>query len=293
MRFAVQLVVAGMSIGAIYALIAQGFNITYRTVKVINFAHGSFLMIAVMAALALHNHGAPLWVALAAAALLTVALGFVFERVAVRPVVNDRTGMGWVVSGLGAGVILQAVATDLWGAKAMAFPPVVFASTDYLTVGDTRISLQLLMVFVTSVAAMIVMEVLMEHTMWGRAMKATAFDNEPSKLVGINTTFMVMAAFGISGLLAAVAGLLVAPITGVDPGFGLELMMKGFVAAVIGGMGSSMGALAGGLFVGVLEMLVDGYVSSAMGSGIVYGLMIPFLVLRPNGFFGKEVAVKL
>jgi branched-chain amino acid transport system permease protein len=291
--FTFQLIFSGLAIGAIYALIGNGLNVTWRALKVNNFGHGSFLMIAAMVALELHNRKAPLWVALLVGAIVTIVLSLILERVAIRPQMKQRKGHGWLVSTLGAGVLLQAIASELWGASAMAFPPVIFGPSDYIVIAGLKVSLQLLLVLVGSVIVMFGLEALIEHTRYGRAMKATAFDNEYAQLVGINAQFMVSLSFAMSGLLAAFAGFLIAPITGVDAGFGLHMLLKGFAATVIGGIGSSRGALIGGLTVGVLEQLVQGYVSSAAGNSIGFILMTVFLLTRPNGMFGKEALVKV
>lgn len=284
---------AGISLGGIYALVAQGYNITFWALRVVNFGHGSFLMMAVMAALAVVKAGVPLWVAILAGLALSSAMGYVLELVAVRPLVRERTSMGWVVSTLGAGIVLQAIATEVWGTQTKAFPPIVFESTDYVRVVGIQLSAQLLLALGATVLVMVVFEVFIRRTLLGKAMKATAVDAECARTMGINTRWMISFAFVLSGLLAGLAGILIAPFTGIDPAFGLELMIKGFVAAVIGGMGSSAGALLGGIFVGLLELLVGGYISSEARNGVVFFLLILVLAVRPQGLIGKRAVVKV
>lgn len=293
MDFFLQLLFAGISRGAVYALIAHGFNVTYWTLRVVNFAHGSFLMIAVMLSLAAHKAGVPLVVALVVGISSTAVLVGVLERVSVRPVLRFPGGMGWIVSTLGAGIVLQALATLLWGAQATAFPPVVFDSTDYVRVLGVQLSAQLLLVLVAALAVMIALEVVMRRTLWGKVFRATAFDPDCARLRGIPVRRVVTASFVLSGALAGLAGVLIAPVTGIDPAFGIDLMLKGFVAAVVGGMGSSIGALAGGAVVGVIELLVGGYVSSSARNAVAFLLLIVILVVRPTGLFGKRAVVKV
>jgi branched-chain amino acid transport system permease protein len=290
--FLLELVTAGISLGAVYALVAHGYNITFWALRVVNFGHGSFLMMAVMVELALVKAGLPLWIAIGGGLVLSGAMGWVLELVAVRPLIRAGTGMGWVVSTLGAGIVLQAVATELWGTQSKAFPAVVFESTDYVKFFGIQLSAQLLLALGVAILVMVVFEFFIRFTLLGRAMMATATDPDCARTMGINTRRMISLAFILSGLLAGLAGTLIAPLTGIDPAFGIELMVKGFVAAVVGGMGSSGGALVGGIFVGLLELLVGGYVSSAARNGVVFSVLIVVLAVRPQGFLGKRVMVK-
>jgi branched-chain amino acid transport system permease protein len=291
--FLLELVTAGISLGAVYALVAHGYNITFWALRVVNFGHGSFLMMAVMVALAVVNAGLPLGIAILAGLGLSAAMGYGLELVAVRPVLRARAGMGWVVSTLGAGIVLQAIATETWGTQTKAFPAIVFESTDYVRVAGVQLSAQLLLAFAAALAVMALFEVGIRFTLLGKAMRATAVDPECARAMGINTRWMISLAFVLSGLLAGLAGILIAPFTGIDPAFGLELMIKGFVAAVVGGLGSSSGALLGGIFVGLLELLVGGYISSAARNGVVFSVLILVLAVRPQGLVGTPVGVKV
>ncbi len=293
MNFFLELVTAGISLGAVYALVAQGYNITFWAVRVVNFGHGSFLMIAVMVALAVDNAGFPLWAAILAGLAGSAAMGYVLELVAVRPLMRARMGMGWVVSTLGAGIVLQAIATDIWGTNTRAFPAIIFESTDYVRLLGVQLSAQLLLAFAAALLVMVLFEVGIRATLLGKAMRATAADPDCARTMGINIRRMISLAFVLSGLLAGLAGILIAPLTGIDPAFGLELMIKGFVAAVVGGLGSSGGAMVGGIFVGLLELLVGGYVSSAARNGVVFSILILVLAVRPQGLLGKQPEIKV
>lgn len=293
MNFFLELVTAGIALGAVYALVAQGYNITFWAVRVVNFGHGSFMMMAVMVALAAFNHHSPLWLAVIAGIAVSALMGYVLELVAVRPLMRARLGMGWVVSTLGAGIVLQAVATNIWGTNTRAFPPILFESTDYVRMLGVQLSGQHLLAFAAAIFVMVLFELGIRGTLLGKAMRATAADPDCARTVGINTRRMISLAFVLSGLLAGLAGILIAPLTGIDAAFGLDLMIKGFVAAVVGGMGSSGGALIGGIFVGLLELLVGGYISSAARNGVVFSILIVVLAVRPQGLLGKRVEVKV
>jgi branched-chain amino acid transport system permease protein len=291
--FFLQLLFAGISQGAIYALIAYGFNITYWTVKVVNFAHGSCLMISVMLSLAMYRLGLPIAIAMACGIVATAVLVGILERIAVRPVLDRSSGMGWVVSTLGAGIVLQALATLIWGTQAMAFPAFMFESTDYLPLLGVQLSLQLVLVCAAAVLVMLGLETLVRRTMWGKVLRAAAFDPDSARLRGIPVQRVVTASFVVSGALAGLAGVLIAPVSGIDPAFGVNLMIKGFVAAVVGGLGSSLGAMLGGLSVGVIELFVGGYISTAWRNGVVCLLLVLVLVVRPQGLLGRKAAVKV
>ena len=293
MSFFLQLLFAGISQGAIYALIAYGFNVTYWTLKVVNFAHGSCLMISVMLSLAAYKLGMPVFPAMLCGIAATGALVAVLERIAVRPVLKRTSGMGWVVSTLGAGIVLQALATLIWGTQAMAFPPFLYESTDYLTMFGVQVSMQLVLVCVAALAVMLVLEALVRKTIWGKVLRAAAFDPESARLRGIPVQRVVTISFVVSGALAGLAGVLIAPISGIDPGFGLNLMIKGFVAAVVGGLGSSTGAMLGGLVVGVIELFVGGYISTAWRNGVVFLLLLLVLMVHPHGLLGRKATVKV
>ena len=293
MSFFLQLLFAGVSQGAIYALIAYGFNVTFWTLKVVNFAHGSCLMLSVMLSLAAYKLGLPLLLAMVCGIAVTALMVGALERIAVRPVLNRANGMGWVVSTLGAGIVLQALATLIWGTQAMAFPSFLFESTDYLTLLGVKVSLQLVLVVVAALLVMLGLETLVRRTIWGKVLRAAAFDPESARLRGIPVQRVVTISFIVSGALAGLAGVLIAPISGIDPGFGLNLMIKGFVAAVVGGLGSSLGAMVGGLAVGVIELFVGGYISTAWRNGVVFLLLLLVLMAHPQGLLGRKATVKV
>ncbi|MGE0798379.1 MAG: branched-chain amino acid ABC transporter permease [Lautropia sp.] len=292
MSFFLQLFLTGLCQGAIYALIAYGFNVTFWTVKVVNFAHGSCLMIAVMVSLAAFNAGMPLAIAVALGIAFTAALVGVLERIAVRPVLSRGGGMGWVVSTLGAGIVLQAIASLVWGTQTRAFPPILFETTDYLAVAGIQLSLQMVLILAVALLVMLIIETLLRFSVWGKVLRATAFDPESARMRGIPVQQVVTLSFVASGALAGLAGVLIAPVSGIDPAFGLHLMIKGFAAAVIGGLGSSLGALVGGLAVGIIELLVGGYISTAWRNGVVFLLLLLVLVVQPRGLLGLKQTVK-
>lgn len=288
MDFALQLIFAGVCIGSAYALIAMGMSLTFWTTKTLNFGQGAILMAGAVGAVSLLGVGLPAPLAIAGALLVAAVLMVVAERVAVRPLLRHGASMGWVVSTLGFGLVLQGLAARVFGSQAIAVPPLIFDSQTFVAIAGIQVSAQYLAVLVLSLALMVLMELFLRHGAWGRAVRAVAHDPDAAALAGIPVRLVIVASFAASGVLAAVAGILLAQIGGtVDPAFGVNLMVLGFVAAVFGGMGSTVGALIGGIALGVIEKLVGGYVSSAAEHGIAFAILMLILATRPQGLFGR------
>lgn len=289
MSFFLSLVIAGMCVGSAYALVAVGLNFTFWTTKTLNFGQGAVMMLCAVTTALLMAGGSGKFVSIVAALALVALVGVIVERVAIRPALKTAGSMGWVIATLGFGILLQGITAKIFGSQAIAFPEVIFRAQDSVTVGGQNISLQYATVFFTSVALIIILEVLMRHTILGSAVRAISQDTELGTVQGLPVGLIITGSFVASSALAGVAGILVAQISGtVDPAFGFELVLFGFVAAVLGGMGSSFGALAGGIIVGVLGKLVGGYVSTAAEHSIAFALLILMLALRPEGFFGRR-----
>lgn len=295
MDFFIQMVVSGLSVGAVYALIGLGLNLTFWTTRVLNFGQGSVLMAGAVLTAVMIGKGVNSFIAIGVSLCITAFILLLVEFIAVRPLRNFSGGsMGWVVSTLGTGVFLQGVASMLFGSQAIAFPDLLFSSTDTVKVLGAYISIQYIAVFFTSVCIVILMELFLRYSIWGYGVRAVAHDRELASLMGIPVRYVVVLSFMVSGILAGLAGLLVSQISGsVDPNFGLHLLILAFIAAVVGGMGSAIGALAGGLILGVLEKLVGGYVSPAAAELIAFVLLIGVLTVRPQGLFGRKDTVKV
>jgi branched-chain amino acid transport system permease protein len=292
-EFLFQLVMAGLSVGAVYALVALGLNLTFWTTRVLNFGQGSVLMAGAMLAATGIAAGLRHGVAVAVALASTVAVLVVTELVGVRPLLRARGSMGWIVSTLGVGVLLQGIASRVFGTQAVAFPDVLFSSTSTLDVAGVYVSVQYLAVLAISVVIVLLMELFLRRSTWGQAVRAVAHDRDLATLMGIPVRAVVVISFMVSGLLAGAAGILVCQISGtVDPNFGLHLLILSFVAAVVGGMGSALGSLLGGLGLGLLEKLIGGYVSPGAAETVAFALLVGVLAVRPQGLLGTKDTVK-
>lgn len=294
MDFATQLIFAGISVGSVYALIALGLNLTFWTTRTLNFGQGSLMMLCGIAGLVVADLGLGIYGGLIAG-LVLVGLIMVFtEAVAIRPIARMAGSMGWVVTTLGIGIFLQGFVAKFFGSQAVAFPSVVFSARDFVEIFGTRLSLQYLVILAISVALVVGLEIFLRRTPWGRALRAVATDADLAAVMGIPVRRVVTLSFVASGVLAGIAGILTAQITGtIDAAFGFNLLILGFVAAVLGGIGSTWGALAGGLLLGVMEKLVGGYISTAAEQAIAFALLMLILAVRPEGLFGEKEVTKV
>lgn len=293
MTFFLQLLLQGIALGTVYALVGQGLNVTFWTLRVVNFAHGAFLMIAVFLSLSAVNAGLPLWLALLVGISVVGVMGALLERVAVRPVLKHAGGLGWIVATLGAAIVIEAIADHVYGPQVRSFPGIVFDAGDFVVLGGVQMSLQLLLVAGVSLVVLGAFELLVRRTSWGMVLQATSYDAESARLRGIGVEAVVTLSFVVSAVLAGLAGVLVAPITGISPDFGFALLLSGFAAVVVGGVGSSVGTLIGGITVGVAELLVGGYISTSAQSAVAFLVLILILMVRPVGLLGKKEVLKV
>ncbi|MFO1107656.1 MAG: branched-chain amino acid ABC transporter permease [Bradyrhizobium sp.] len=290
MNFFLTLVLTGISVGSVYALIATGLNLTFWTTRTLNFGQGSIMMLCSLGFAFLVAGSVSLGVAFCLCLLIAGAIGIVVDRLTVRPALKRGGGsMGWVVSTLGFGIFLQGLAAKFFGSQAVAFPEILFSVRDSIRIGGVALSLQYLVVIVVTLVILLGLELFLRRTQWGHAVRAVSEDAELARVQGIPVDAIVGISFVASSLLAGLAGLLAAQIGGtVDSSFGFDLVLLGFVAGVLGGMGSSAGALAGGIGLGIITKLVGGYISTAAEHGIAFALLMLILALLPNGFFGRS-----
>lgn len=293
MDFFVNLLVTGICVGLGYSLVAQGLNVTFWTVKVANFAHGGLMMVAAFVLSLLAAQGFPVIVSMLAGVAVVAVLAVLIERLAVRPVLRRGSGHGWVVSTLGAYIVLQGVATILWGTEARPVPSLFVDASDTVILFGARISAQSAMLAVVALLILLGLELAVRRTNTGVILRSVANDPELARVRGVNVEAMVTLSFVLSALLGAIAGFLIAPMTGVSAGFGFTFMLNGFAAMAVGGVGSSAGAILGGVSIGVIELMAAGYVSSTSQSAVAFVVLVLVLFLRPQGLLGRRVAVKV
>lgn len=285
-----QLLLSGVAMGAIYALVALGFVMLYNATNVINFAQGeivalgAYLCVFAAAALGLPHVGA-LGAAVVAMAVAAMALFFL----AYYPL-RDRSLLVGVVGTIGIGIALKNLLLLVAGPLPRTLPSL---GAGQVAIGDATLPVQSLVIIGVAAAMFAAHFFYTHYTFTGIMLRATAQDREMARMLGIRVNRMIGVTFVASCLIATVAGFLVAPVVFVTPDMGLPLMLKAFIAIVIGGFGSIPGAIVGGLFVGVLDTLTAAYISSAYRDVFTFLAFIVVITLRPTGFFGERVAVRV
>ena len=280
-----QYLLAGLTIGAIYALVALGFSIIYNASQVINFAQGEFVMIGGMATVWLANAGWPLPAAIAAAVLLAALVGLALEKLAVEPA-RGAPVVTLIIITVGASILLRGLATLVWDKN--VHPLKAFSGDTPIAFGGATLLPQSLWVLGATLVVVALLRWFFGGTLLGKALLATSHNRLAAQLCGINVRHVMLVAFGLSGALGGIAGILIAPITFTSWDVGVMLGLKGFAAAILGGMGSAPGAVLGGLVLGVTEAMGAGYLSSAYKDVIAFGVMLAVLMFLPGGLLGAR-----
>ncbi len=304
MNYFLQQLVNGVSLGAVYGLIALGYTMVYGIIGMINFAHGDIYMVGAFIALifltllsALGITSLP--IALALVLIVTVAItslyGWTVERVAYRPL-RTAPRLAPLISAIGVSIVLQNYVQLAQGARVKVLPPLITGSVTLSSSDEfnVTISAMQIIIIVVTIALMGGFTWLIQATPLGRAMRATEQDMTMAALVGVDVDRTISATFVIGAGLAAVAGLLVTLYYGViDFYLGFVAGIKAFTAAVLGGIGSLPGAMLGGLLIGVVEALWSGYFSSAYKDVAVFAILILVLILKPSGLLGRPALEKV
>lgn len=281
-----QVVFSGLAAGIVYALIALGFSLVYRTSRVINFAQGDFAVLAAYIAYTLVTVGLPTIVACILGVIGGAVVAGVLERVALRPLYR-RPGVVAILGTVGLAIVLEAVMRLIWGALPQTLPAV--ASTSPWLVGGVAITPLQVTMIVVGLAVAVTLALVISRTRIGRAMRGCAQDPEVVVLFGINVDVLYLASYVVGAVIAGIAGVLIVPTLGLAPSSGLNLSVLGFSAAVLGGLGSVTGALVGGIVIGVVTDVIAVYVSSGYSTGVAFAIMAVILLVRVRGLFGDEI----
>ena len=283
-----QVLFGGLTSGSIYALVAVGLAVIYRATRVINFAHGEFVVIGALTAASLVN---PIGLPLAAAALIGVAAagatGLMFERLVLRPM-SDKPVFVLILITLGSSIAFRGAAMLLWGKDPLRLPP--FSGETPWRVGGAAVLPQALWVLGVTAVVMVLIGFALQRTAFGKAVRACAENPATARLVGIDVKSMIAWTYVASAGLGGVAGVLISPIAAIDFQAGLLLTIKGLTAAIIGGLDRISGVVLGGLLLGVIEAYASAFISSVMKDALAFGLLIVLLMLRPQGLLGLHKA---
>jgi len=290
MQVLAQLLVSGIAVGMIYGVIAFGYQLTFATSKTLNFGQGEALMLGALVGLTLASF-VGYWV------MLPVVLGFgllqgaVVERLGVRQAIKSKSESGWIMATIALGIIFKNLAENVWGRDDLKFPSPIGERA--IEVMGVRVLPMEIAIVVGALAMMLAVELFNRRSVFGKAVVATANDRDAAGLMGINTGLVITFSYALSSMVAALAGVLVAPVTLTGATMGSALGLKAFAVAIIGGLNSGLGVVVGGLILGITENLTGYYVST--GYKDVPGLVLLLLVLsfKPSGLFGKKTIKKV
>lgn len=286
----VQFLVSGLTVGAVYALVALGFTLVYNASDVVNFAQGEFVMLGGMVTVFAVAAGAPLPLAAILAVCVAVAVGLLLYWLAIEPA-RDASPVTLIIITIGASILLRGAAQIVFDKQFHKLPSIS---------GDVPVNLlgatiqpQSFWVLGGTAVIVLLLYVFLERTVLGKAVLATAANKLAARLVGINTTTVMALAFGGSAAIGAVAGILITPITLTSYDVGTMLALKGFAAAMLGGMGNPLGAVAGGLLLGLLEAFGVGYISSTYKDAFAFIVILLVLFAMPKGLFGRRTVERV
>ena len=285
--------IAGISLGSVYAIIALGYTMVYGIAKMLNFAHGDVIMIGGYAAFCAGTYmGWPTACAILFSIMVCTILGIVIEKLAYKPL-RSATSLAVLITAIGVSYFLQNMALLIWTSNPKSFPNMTNFIPN-LTLGSVTISSTTIVTIVASVIIMIALTLFTSKTKMGKAMRAVSEDKGAAQLMGINVNATISVTFAIGSGLAAIAGVLLCsayptliPTTGSLPG------IKAFTAAVLGGIGSVPGAMLGGIILGLLETFAKAYISTQLSDAIVFAALIVVLIVKPTGLLGKKIVEKV
>jgi branched-chain amino acid transport system permease protein len=285
-----QFVFSGVTVGSVYALVALGFTLIYNASDVVNFAQGEFVMIGGMVAVFAVAAGLPLPVAGLVAVLAAILVGLLLHRLAIEPA-RGASPVTLIIITIGASIFLRGMAQIVFDKQFHQLP--AFSGTAPIRVLGATILPQSLWVIGGAAVIVVALWLFMERTLTGKAVRATAANRTAARLVGIDVGRILTLAFVVSAAIGALAGLLVTPITLTSYDVGIGLALKGFAAAMLGGMGNPLGAVLGGLLVGLLEALTAGYLSSTYKDATAFLVILAVLFLMPRGLLGSRVVERV
>ena len=289
-----QYLINGISIGAVYAIIALGYTMVYGIAKMLNFAHGDVIMVGAYISFCVTNYlGLPAFVSVIAAMVVCTLLGIVIEGLAYKPL-RGTPSLAVLITAIGVSYFLQNAAQLIWTSNSKNFTSIVTMSPIRLFDGRLVITGEVLVTVVVSALVMVGLHLFTTRTKMGKAMRAVSEDRAAAQLMGINVNKTISATFAIGSALAAVAGVLMCstiktlmPTTGAMPG------IRAFTAAVFGGIGSIPGAMLGGILLGIIETFSKAYISPQFSDAIVFSVLIIILLVKPAGLLGKQTQEKV
>jgi branched-chain amino acid transport system permease protein len=281
-----QQLVNGLTLGSTYSLLALGFTLVLGLLKMLNIAHGDVFMFGAFLGLSFAMLGMPLYLALILAMVGAGVVTIIIERLCFRPLRKAHFLMP-LLSTIAFGIVLQNVATQIWGSEPSRYPQTTEITQFQL--GPVLVSSIDIIILATSILLMVGIDQFVKRTSFGRAMRATSEKPQTASLLGVNIDWVIIFTFFVSGALAGVAGVLTALVySQITPFIGIRQGLIGMVAMVIGGIGNLRGAMIGGLMIGIIEIMNDAYFTAGYRDIILFGLFLAFIVFKPEGLFGTK-----
>jgi branched-chain amino acid transport system permease protein len=280
-----QYLVTGITVGSIYAMVAVGFNIIYNVTEIINFAQGEFVMLGGLIMVFFRVViGLPLIMAFPATVIVVTLVGILLDRLAIRPI-RQPSVLTLIIATIAASILIKGAAMFIWGKDPYDLP--AFSGRNPITVFGAVIQPQYLWVIGFLTIIVIILSIFFDRTITGKAMSACADNPNAASLVGINVKQMILLSFALSAAIGAVAGITVTPISLMEYDRGAMLAVKGFGAAILGGLGSFPGAILGGLIMGTIESFGAGLISSGYKDAFALIVLLIVLFFRPSGILGS------
>lgn len=289
-----QQIINGLSLGSVYALIAVGYSLVYSILLFSNFAHGGFLVVGGYACyFLLTQYGFNIWFAILGALVASGVVAALTERLAYKPI-RERTSMTLylLIASMGVSIVIENIFVIVVGGRFRALPQDTFPRALFHLAGGVTVSAFDILSLAVAVIFLGGLQLFLTRTRWGLAIRAAACDLRTAGLMGVNVPFLISIVFFVAGLLAAVGGVFLSVRYTLYPQLG-SITTKAFVAAVIGGLGSLPGAVVGSLILGLAEMLTAGFISSQMRDLVVFSMLVIMLLVKPSGFFGKQISDKI
>lgn len=286
-----QYILSGLSIGGVYALVALGFSMMWSVAKAANFTHGEIFMLGPVLTVALLTVGSPLWLAALLALAAAVAAGAMIERFLVRPFNRETNAIGWMLTTIAIGVMIESFSTATYGPLPRPLPSPL-AETP-VRIGGAGIFPQELLLPLVALIAMAGLHLFQTRTTFGRAIRAVATNRVAAGLMGIDVDKITLIVFAAAGGLGALAGLLIAPVIQASTTMGLLIGLKSFMIAIISGITNPTGVVVVALCFGVIERMIEGYLSSSARDAFGFALMILILLAFPQGIFGRKEVAKV
>lgn len=283
----VQQIINGLAAGAVYSLIAVGYNLVYGLLGFINFAHGDVYMFSTFAVLAMVLGGVPFWVAVFGGLCVAAGLGIAIERIAYRPL-RRANRMAPTVSAVGVALVLENAAQLIWGPETRAFPTPL--PQGLIRTHGVVLTYMQIIIFGTAAFLALALSLAVYFSAWGRKLRAIRDDLPTAELMGIRVNRIVSSVYALGSMLGLISGVLFAAYyNSVYVTMGFTGTLNAFTAAVIGGIGSISGSFIGGMLLGLVQALGTGYIASGYANTVTFVVLIALLLFRPNGLLGKAV----